>query len=169
MAALDSPTSWQCHLCDSGPHFCAITTTCPGVVFGAQCGHVMCQQCKTDLDIPLPLSFRDLDWNTESRRLAFNNQAGRSIQDSAQTDVLPNAHSAESPDPSQNQDEDHLRGGITERIPDDVSIISSSFGGVPDVDLWGTVTGNSTSESRHQQFPFPSLDLSSCCFNLSCR
>jgi hypothetical protein len=29
------------------------------------------------------------------------------------------------------------------------------------------ITGNSTSESRHEQFPFPSLDLSSCCFNLS--
>jgi hypothetical protein len=31
------------------------------------------------------------------------------------------------------------------------------------------VAGKSTSESRHEQFPFPSLDLSSCCFNLSCR
>jgi len=30
-------------------------------------------------------------------------------------------------------------------------------------------TGNSTLESRHEQFPFPSLDLSSCCFNLSYR
>ena len=30
-------------------------------------------------------------------------------------------------------------------------------------------TGNSTSESRREQFPFPSLDLSSCCFNLTCR
>jgi hypothetical protein len=30
-------------------------------------------------------------------------------------------------------------------------------------------TDYSTSESRHEQFPFPSLDLSSCCFNLSCR
>ena len=32
-----------------------------------------------------------------------------------------------------------------------------------------SITGHSTSESRHEQFPFPSLDLSSCCFNLSCR
>jgi hypothetical protein len=30
--------------------------------------------------------------------------------------------------------------GITERISNDVSVISSSFGVVPDVDLWGTVT-----------------------------
>jgi hypothetical protein len=33
----------------------------------------------------------------------------------------------------------------------------------------GQITWNTTSESRHEQFPFPSLDLSSCCFNLSSR
>ncbi|KAF4631381.1 hypothetical protein G7Y89_g6756 [Cudoniella acicularis] len=31
------------------------------------------------------------------------------------------------------------------------------------------VTGSSISESRHEQFPFPSLDLSRCCYSLSCR
>lgn len=29
-------------------------------------------------------------------------------------------------------------------------------------------TGNSTSESRHEPFPLPSLNLSRCCFSLSC-
>ena len=29
-------------------------------------------------------------------------------------------------------------------------------------------TGSSISESRHEQFPFPSLDLSCCCYSLSC-
>ena len=29
-------------------------------------------------------------------------------------------------------------------------------------------TGSSISESRHKQFPFPSLDLSCCCYSLSC-
>jgi hypothetical protein len=120
-------------VCDSGPYLCAFIATC-------HCGHTMCEDCKKDNDIPPPLSVRDLDWNTESRSLAFNNQAGRSIQDSAQTDVLPNAHSTKSPDPSQNEDEDHLRGGIAERIPDDVSVLSSSVGVFPEVDLWGTVT-----------------------------
>jgi hypothetical protein len=31
-----------------------------------------------------------------------------------------------------------------------------------------TVAGYSTSESRHEQFLFPSLDLNSCCFHLTC-
>jgi hypothetical protein len=35
--------------------------------------------------------------------------------------------------------------------------------------LYKDISVNTTSESRHEQFPFPSLDLSSCCFNLSCR
>jgi platelet-activating factor acetylhydrolase len=33
---------------------------------------------------------------------------------------------------------------------------------------WSRATGYSISESRCEQFPFPSLDLSSCCYSLSC-
>jgi hypothetical protein len=32
----------------------------------------------------------------------------------------------------------------------------------------GAATAYSISESRHEQFPFPSLDLSRCCYSLSC-
>jgi choline dehydrogenase-like flavoprotein len=32
----------------------------------------------------------------------------------------------------------------------------------------GNITGYSISESRHEDFPFPSLDLSCCCYSLSC-
>jgi hypothetical protein len=34
--------------------------------------------------------------------------------------------------------------------------------------IQSNVTTYSTSESRHEHFPFPSLDLSCCCFSLSC-
>ena len=36
-------------------------------------------------------------------------------------------------------------------------------------DIRSLETGSSISESRHEQFPFPSLDLSCGCFSLSCR
>jgi hypothetical protein len=43
---------------------------------------------------------------------------------------------------------------------------TASGSGYSGMDLPGTA--RSISESRHEQFPFPSLDLSRCCYSLSC-
>ena len=48
------PTKWQCHLCHSAPHLCAVTNACTNEVNGVCCGHQMCNQCKKDEDIPAP-------------------------------------------------------------------------------------------------------------------
>lgn len=50
---------WQCHICKAGPHLCATSRKCTGVVGnGRKCGHEMCRHCKKDKDIPPPMGTR---------------------------------------------------------------------------------------------------------------
>ena len=51
-----SPEKWKCHVCQAGPHLCATTLRCTGVVLGAQCPHEMCKECKKDGNITPPLA-----------------------------------------------------------------------------------------------------------------
>lgn len=59
MAMRPNPYQWQCHVCHGGPYLYVNTTRCTNILSNnLPCNHDFCRAyCKTDNDIPSPLSF----------------------------------------------------------------------------------------------------------------
>jgi hypothetical protein len=56
-----TPTNWQCHKCNGGPHVYANTTRCTNITSNNHpCGHDFCHEfCRKDSEIRPPLSSAD--------------------------------------------------------------------------------------------------------------